>query len=264
MKTLGREARFILALWQANIQVALEYRAAFISQMLGMMANDAIYFTFWVLFFNRFHSVGGWRLHEMLLLFGVVSTALGLAIYFCGNALLLGQIISNGQLDYYLALPKGVLPHVLASRSITSGAGDIAFGLVTFCLAGRLDAATIGRFCVGVLIAFVVFVSFLTAVHSLAFWTGGGVALGSQATMAAFTFSLYPVSVFQGLGKLIVFTVVPAAFIGALPTQYVAGAGWTLLAEIAGAALFFAALAIAVFSRGLRRYESGSVFQVRL
>ena len=40
------ELSFLIALWKANLLAAMEYRIPFISQVLGMMLNNAIYFLF--------------------------------------------------------------------------------------------------------------------------------------------------------------------------------------------------------------------------
>ena len=73
MRPIQREWRFLLAIWQANLLAAMEYRVAFLSQVIGMMLNNGIYFIFWILFFDRFQAVRGWALNDMLLLFGVVA-----------------------------------------------------------------------------------------------------------------------------------------------------------------------------------------------
>ena len=43
MKRLRAELRYLIAQWQANFASALEYRAAFISQIVGMFLNNAVY-----------------------------------------------------------------------------------------------------------------------------------------------------------------------------------------------------------------------------
>lgn len=37
---------FLIALWKANLLSAMEYRVAFLSQVIGMILNDAVYFLF--------------------------------------------------------------------------------------------------------------------------------------------------------------------------------------------------------------------------
>ncbi|MCL4835806.1 MAG: ABC-2 family transporter protein, partial [Caldilineaceae bacterium] len=63
---------FLLSLWKTNLLSAMEYRAAFLLQVGGMMLNNAVHFLFWVIFFDRFKEVNGWGLMDMLLLYGLV------------------------------------------------------------------------------------------------------------------------------------------------------------------------------------------------
>ena len=56
---MRRELIFLMALWKANLLAAMEYRVAFISQVVGMMLNNAIYFIFWIIFFDRFQEIQG-------------------------------------------------------------------------------------------------------------------------------------------------------------------------------------------------------------
>jgi len=261
---MKRELTFLLALWKANLIAAMEYRASFISQVLGMMLNNAAYFVFWVLFFDRFEQVRGWSLTDMFLLFGVVATAFGAGAYLFGNALQLAEVIAGGQLDYYLSLPRPVLLHTLASRSITSGMGDFFYGIISFLVAGQYSLDAIVRFIVGVIFATTIFVSFFVLVQSLAFWMGNASMLASQAQNAIITFALYPITLFDGTAKFLLFTLVPAALIGAVPAEFIRAFTWSNLVVLAGAATGFLALSVIVFHRGLRRYESGSAIQIQL
>jgi ABC-2 type transport system permease protein len=79
-----------------------------------------------------------------------------------------------------------------------------------------------------------------------------------MASNAMVTFALYPVSLFEGSAKFILFTLVPAAFMGAVPAAFVHHFSWTLLAEIFLADFILLGLALLIFRAGLRRYESGS------
>lgn len=261
---MRRELIFLLALWKANLLSAMEYRIPFIAQVIGMMLNNAIYFIFWVIFFDRFEEIRGWGLSEMLLLFGIVATGFGLGVYLFGNVLQLAEVIAGGRLDYYLALPRPVLLHVLASGSISSGIGDALYGLVSFALAGQYTPGAIARYVVGSLLAMIVFLSFLTLVQSLAFWLGNTTMLAQQATNAMLTFSLYPITLFDGSAKFILFTIIPAAFVGAVPAEFVRAFSWSTFLQLLGGALIFLALAVGSFQRGLRRYESGSAIQTQV
>lgn len=258
------ELAFLLALWKANLLAAMEYRAAFFSQVIGMVLNDAAYFVFWVIFFNRFQQVRGWELADMFLLFGLVAASFGLGTYLFGNVLNLAEVITKGQLDYYLSLPRPVLLHVLASRSVMSGLGDLLYGLVSFCLARQFTLDASLRFVLGILLSAVVFLSFLVIVQSATFWLGSAQLLSQQAISALLTFSSYPISLFDNTAKFLLFTLVPAALVGAVPAELVRSFSWERLLLLLGAAFGLLALALFAFSRGLRRYESGSAIQVQM
>lgn len=257
------ELSFLFALWKANLLSAMEFRASFVTQILGMMLNNAIYFIFWIIFFNRFDQVRGWGLSEMLLIFGVVACGFGLAVFLFGNAVQLSNIISQGRLDYYLSLPRPVLLHAIASKSIPSGLGDFTYGIMSFVMAGLFSADTILRYVLGILLSTTTFLSFLIIVNSLAFWIGNARMLSSQATNAIVTFALYPITIFDGSARIILYTLLPAALIGAVPVEFVRTFSWGELGQLLGSSLIFLVLATVVFHRGLRRYESGSAFQIQ-
>lgn len=255
--------RFLLALWKTNLLSAMEYRAAFISQVLGMMLNNAVYFLFWVIFFDRFKEVRGWELDDLFILFGTVAAGFGACVFLFGNITAVADMIANGRLDYYLALPRPVLVHVLASRSITSGLGDFTYGLLSFLVARQLSPDAVARFILGTLVSMSVFLSFMVLVQSLAFWAGNAQLLASQASNAIMTFALYPISLFDGSAKFLLFTIIPAALMGTVPAEFVKSFSWSGLLQLLGGSLILLVLSISVFYRGLQRYESGSAIQVQ-
>jgi ABC-2 type transport system permease protein len=257
--TLRRELGFLLALWKVNLLAALEYRTAFLTQVAGMLLNNLAFLAFWALFFQRFPSVRGWELADMLRLFGMSATGFGVGVLAFGNVLSLADIIANNGLDAYLALPRPILLHVLAARSRTSGWGDIATGVLCFAMAGDTGPAAWARYAVAAAASATVFVSFLVLVASLTFWLGAASALSGQALHALLAFATYPMSIFDGGAKLLLLTVIPAAFVGAVPAEFVRGYSGRGLAQLVAAAGVSLALAVVAFHRGLRRYESGGM-----
>lgn len=231
---MKRELTFLIALWKANLLAAMEYRASFISQVIGMMLNNLIYFFFWIIFFDRFEQIRGWGLQEMLVLFGVTASAFGLSVYLFGNLMNVAEIVAMGRLDYYLSLPRPVLLHLLASGSRPSGLGDFTYGLLSFLAAGNFTPGSIFRFFLGILLGMVIFLSFMVLVQSLAFWLGNTQMLANQAFNAVITFALYPITLFDGTAKLLLFTLIPAAMIGAVPAEFITHFTWQTFFTTAG------------------------------
>ncbi len=259
-----KELKFLLAVWKANLLSAMEYRAAFLSQVIGMMLNNFIYFVIWIIFFDRFKEVRGWGIHDMYLTFGVLASAFGLVSLLFGNAFNLSEIITKGRLDYYLSLPRPVLLHTVASRMIASGMGDFTYGFVSYALSGYFTWDGLLRFVLATLLAATVFAAFLILIQSLAFWLGIMSNLSALALNALLTFGIYPITLFDNYAKLILFTLIPAALMGAVPAEFVRTFTWQTLAELLVGALAFLFIAATVFRLGLKRYESGSAIQIEV
>jgi ABC-2 type transport system permease protein len=259
-----REIKFLLAVWKANLQSIMEYRVSFLTQVFGMMLNNFIYFAIWIIFFDRFKEVRGWGISDMYITYGVLASAFGLVAVFFGNSFNLGEIINQGRLDYYLSLPRPVLLHTITSRTIASGMGDLMYGFLSYALSGQFSWDGLLRFVLAMLLAATVFASFLILVQSLAFWLGMISNLTGLAFNAILTFGIYPITLFDNYAKLILFTLIPAAFVGALPAEFIRAFTWQTLAQLLLGAIAFLFLAVTVFRLGLRRYESGSAIQVEV
>ncbi len=261
---IGAHARFFGHYVQANFLIALEYRATFISQIAGMAINDSMWVTFWWIYFTRFPVLsGGWGIADVLGLWAVAAVGFGLCVACCGNALRLAAMISQGDLDYYLALPKNVLMHVLVSRMEVNGWGDVLFGTGVFILFLHPSPARIGLFLILAVCSAVIFLAFNILWQSLSFWLGNAEGLATQMWNALLTFTTYPSSLFQGLVRVLLFTVLPAGFLSYIPVQLLRQfdpAWFAAEVAVAGGVLV---VAVWVFYRGLRRYESGNLLILR-
>jgi ABC-2 type transport system permease protein len=200
----------------------------------------------------------------MYITYGILASAFGLVALLFGNAFTLSDIINNGRLDYYLSLPRPVLLHAVASRTIASGMGDFSYGFLSYALSGQFSWDGLLRFVLAMLLAATVFVSFLILVQSLAFWMGVISNLSALFVNAMITFGIYPITMFDSYAKLILFTLIPAAFMGAVPAAFIRSFTWQTLAELLAGAVVFLFLAVTIFRLGLRRYESGSAIQVEV
>ncbi len=259
-----KHIQFLFAVWKANLQSVMEYRASFLTQVIGMMLNNFIYFAIWIVFFDRFKDVRGWGINDMYVTFGVLASSFGLVSLLFGNSFMLGDIINNGRLDYYLSLPRPVLLHAVSSRMISGGMGDFTYGFLSYAISGQFTWDGLLRFILAILLGAVVFASFLILINSLAFWVGIVSSFTNLMVNAIITFGIYPYSLFDNYAKLILFTLVPAALMGAVPAEFIAEFTWQTLAKLFLGAMIFLGLAVTVFRLGLKRYESGSAIQVEV
>jgi ABC-2 type transport system permease protein len=101
--------------------------------------------------------------------------------------------------------------------------------------------------------------AFLVLTGALAFFIGRSES-GELGFHSMLLLGAYPVDLFAGAIRVMLFTVVPAALIAAVPAgligEFDAGRALTLV----GTAVAFAIAATVTFTLGLRRYTSGSVW----
>ena len=256
-------ARLVSGYFRHNLMSAMAYRGAFLMQVAGMILNNSMLLFFWWVLFTRLPTLQGWTMSQVMILYALVAFGFGGANIVCGNALLVARTIVRGELDYYLALPADPLVHLLVSRMSLSAWGDLLFGLGVFLIADPAWLRHLPLFLLLGLLAGLVFVAFSVLVGSLAFWVGNADNLAAQAINALITFGIYPIEIFPGTVQWLLYTLIPAAFIGSMPaallTEFDAGRLALLVAVTAGLVL----LARTVFQWGLRRYESGNLVVVR-
>jgi ABC-2 type transport system permease protein len=135
---------------------------------------------------------------------------------------------------------------------------------LSYAISGQFTWDGLLRFSLATVLAAVIWASFMILLHSLAFWLGMVSNLAGLALNALLTFGIYPITSFDNYAKLILFTVIPAALIGAVPAEFIRGFSWQSLAEMLAGAVIFLLLAVSVFRLGLKRYESGSAIQVEV
>src|SRR6476659_1526718 len=128
--------RFFGQLFLTSLRASVALRGAFILQVALMMLNNLCFFSTWWLIFQRFDEVRGFRMPDMLALYGVSASGFGLAAVTCGGMFELSRLIVEGELDALLCQPKSVLLRAVASRSRASGWGDVASGTLLLGLSG--------------------------------------------------------------------------------------------------------------------------------
>jgi len=234
-------------------------RGAFWAQVTVMVVNDVAWVAFWVLFFHRVGTVRGWDTRGVLLLLATLTTGAGIVLGLLANARAIGRLVAGGELDAALVLPVPTLPFLLVRRVNATNIGDIVFGVVLFAVAGSPTPSRAALFVVGSLASATLLTGFLVATGSLTFFLGRD-DVGELSFHGMLLLSSYPVDVFGPVAKVVMYTVVPAAFVGAVPARLMTDWDPWVLTALLGAAAFFAALGWAAFNLGVRRYTSGAVW----
>jgi viologen exporter family transport system permease protein len=253
---------FARGLMATNLKATVALRGAFALQVIFMALNNLTFFVFWWALMRRVPVIRGWHLADVQLLFGLVAVAFGLTVTVAGGVCHLGRFIEDGDLDTLLTQPRPVLVYALGMRSHPSGIGDVISGTLLIAASGYLSLHSAPLVIVGIGAASVMFVATGIIFFSLAFWLGKVETIARQLWELLITFSMYPEPLFGGVLRLLLFTILPAGFVGYLPVAVVRAPSMPDVCLLVLAAAGYLVLGVLIFDRGLRRYTSGSRFSM--
>ncbi|NMG08145.1 ABC-2 family transporter protein [Brasilonema sp. UFV-L1] len=246
-----------------NLNAHLEYRGAFVTEVVAMILNNIVWVAFWGFFFTRFPVLRGWTVQDVITLWAMTAASFGLAHAIYGNAWHLTRLIVQGQLDVWMLYPRTLLSHLLLGQMNATSWGDLLFGYGAYVFFVKPDIVHFILFTGLTVSAAALFVGFSVLTGSLSFYLGNSEGLTQQWRNAMITFSTYPASLFEGWVKLLLYTLIPAGFVTYLPIEALRKLSLmhTLLA-VAGSIVVLL-VGVGVFYHGLRRYSSGNLMNMR-
>ncbi len=253
---------FFLHLLRTSIRASISQRGAFLLESVLMVGNNLIFISMWWLFFRQFQDINGWNMTDMLVLNAVGIGSYGLSQICFGGAKQIGKAILGGDLDPFMTQPKNLLLHLMGSKSAAKGWGHLMTTAALIYLGGWAEG--IPLICLSVFCGCLVFAAIIVIAHSMTFWLGPVESLSRKYCDALFLFVIYPSNIYSGVLQLVMFTVIPAGIIGYLPVELMREFSWWKVVLLVASSLSFFGLAFVVFHQGLKRYESGNQFGMRL
>jgi ABC-2 type transport system permease protein len=264
VRKIRSKFRLALLYLRFNLSAALSYRASFLSAAVGMFVSDASYIFFWWAVFRQANTVGGYDFRDVMFIWATGAAGGGLMLVLFGNVAHINELVLTGGLDTYLLQPRNVLLNLLMARTELTGFGDIAYGFAIMALTRQGLSGWLG-FLLGATTGGLVMASVVTILQSTVFFLGNSSFLSALSMDFAGIFCFYPEGVFPKAVRFLLYWLIPAQFIVHVPLRIARGtrAALWLPAQILAAACF-AVLALWIFHRGIKRYESGNLIVARL
>lgn len=245
---------------EVAMRAAMAYRLAFLLQMFFMVVNDLVWLAFWLLVFHNAGSIRGWQASEFLVLFALVAVSAGLSWGIFAGVRDTPHVLESGELDAMLTQPAPVVARMMTRRVDAPLVGDIVFGVVLFGMSGHGDTAGDWlRFFAISTCAGAMMLGFLLVAYSTTFFLRGRPELAQLAGNASLVFTMYPISIFGPMTKLILYTIVPTALMAAIPTELVLEFSWRGLGIVAASTVAMATLGVLAYNAGIRRYRRDSM-----
>lgn len=265
LKDLGKTLRLIGLYFKVNLASAMEYRGSFWLQAFGMaLSNGSFVFFWWIAFQQIGGSIGGYDFKDVMFIWAVTSSAFGAANIFFANMNGITRIIINGELDTFLLQPKDVLISLLCAKTSLGAWGDLGYGVILMALTQGPSKMAWGMFMAGVIVGGLLMTAVAVTAHSLTFYFGDAALIGGMAQEFVLNFSLYPVGIYRGFVRVLMYTVIPAFFMVHLPLKLVRDFSWSGLIALLGVCIVYCSFAYWFFYRGLRKYESGNLVITRI
>lgn len=250
----------------ASIRAQLQYRYAFVMNILGWaMSYVGTAVTTWVMLYS-FQALEGWTFWELIFLFALSVLSWGVCVIFFFHFRSLDQYILNGTFDRFLVRPVHPFFHFMAMKFDVGAFGQILFSVIAVWLAyDKLDlhwqlwkwvllgGAVIG----GTLIQG----GTLVLISAIAFWTTRSERLYWVIMFPAKSLLNYPLTIYPRLVQWVVTFILPFAFVNYLPALFLLDKKqtayspyWGFLSPLVGAVFFW--LSWRFWIMGLNRYQS--------
>ena len=246
-----------------GLQREMLNKVTFFSNIIFMILNNAAFLVQWLILFSLKDNIGGYGIKQVILLWGLASGTFGVAHFFFKEAFNLSEDINTGKLDNYLIQPKNVLLSLITSSVEVSAIGDLLYAYIMLFLYG-ITLKNFILFTFFCIVGGIIMVCLTVITASLSFWFGKVELLSHTLNTFITSFSTYPEGIFKGFIKVIFYTLIPIGFISYLPVNILTTFQYTKILIVLGVTLLSIVLTFIVFYKGLKKYSSSNLINVRI
>jgi len=243
------------------LKTEMEYTVNFWMMILsGIVMRSLLMAVVFVLFYN-IPDIAGWQAGEVYLILGFIIITEGLCNLLFDGLWYIPSMVFRGEFDVILSRPIAPLYQVLVKELGIHGIGNSIIGLISIGV-GLLSMGWFTPLGIVLSLFFVVTGTIIRMSYNLialshVFWIHGGVSNLGFLVYSIGELARYPIMIYPGWLRFILFFIIPAGFIGFVPTLILRGDEVLLygIGLVAVMVLYFL-LARAIFYRGIKRYES--------
>lgn len=238
-------------------------KTTFISNIIFMILNNATFIVEWVIFFSLKESFGGYTIHKVLLLWGLAAGSYGISHFFFKDSYNLSDIINDGSLDAYLVQPRNVLINAITGNVDVSAIGDIIYALIILAIS-KPTFLEIILFILFSITGAIIVTSIGIIFGSLSFWIGKSDGIADTMTNLIVCFDTYPGTIFKGITKILLYTLVPVGILAYMPMEVLGKFNLLYFVIIIIYTVLITMFAFFIFYKGLKRYSSSNLMVAKI
>lgn len=245
-----------------NVKTMLEYKSDFLIGVFSTLLTQfyGIFFV-WVIFEN-IKQIHGWTFYEITFVYGLLTIAKGLDMFFFDNLHALGfEYVREGKFDIFMIRPISALFQLIASHMQQDGIGLLILGTIVVTKSLSELKITLGVFDVILLIIFIISGAAIISAINLITATTGFKTINSHIIMSSVNsfqeFAFYPILIYPKFIGFILTWIIPYAFASFYPADYFLHKGFEAYSICAPfIAIILWVIALKVWNWGLNNYSS--------
>jgi ABC-2 type transport system permease protein len=266
MKDFIKETKIALYCIKINIRAEMQLKAAFLTQIIGMILNDSAFILIWAIFFQVMGKVNGWGSVEMLGAQSIHMFTYGIVMGFFYGAHNISDYVTNGQLDNFLLTPRSFYMRIISSSFSVPAIGDIFFGFaiyIVFAIQAQLNVLQIFLTLAIVPAAALIFLNIIIVFGMVGFFLYDAGDIQHNLVDLFVTPGIFPGGLFEGVIRIFFLFVFPALMISSFPIEIVKNYSLIGFITIWGLAIFWTFVANKLLNFVRRKYESGNLIGAR-
>jgi ABC-2 type transport system permease protein len=249
------------------LQARLQYRADFLTGIIGVIVMNAVTVSLIGIMVSRFRHLNGWTMWQMVFLYCLWLLGHSLYSFFFWHIRALEEYLVEGTFDQFLMRPASPFIMFIGREVQYMGIADLTFATLGLSLAYQnLHLQWNGTqwlfFGAAVIAGTLIETTLSLMIACISFWTGRSRRASQLLMRLNVMVQYYPVDIFGYVFRVIVTGLIPVAFMNYYPALMLLGrldphSPWGWLSYMSPVvALMLALLAAGIWHMGLQRYSS--------
>ncbi len=255
------ELYFALYAIKKNMVSSAELRTSFLMNVIGMTINNTAFIFLWIFFVQSVGVINGWTSADIVGLQGFTALSYGIVFSTAMGIRKLPEYVASGAFDRFMLSPKNLLLRVATATFSPSAVGDVIFGFTCLIIYAALLHAGLLQILLGILLVLcsaIVFLACAIIIFSTSFYFTDAQNVSSGLFEIFLTPALFHGGAFQGVTRFVYTFLIPSLLIGALPVEIVRDVSLSGLSLVALLTTVWLFLAVIIFNKAVRRYESSN------
>ena len=223
LRELRHEIPLAIHVIRLRMAAQAHYRASFVLQLVGYMVLTIMEVAALVILFQRFPTLGGWTLNDVLLLYAVSAIAFEIADTIQNGLDLVPAHVRSGDFDALMTRPMSLyLQAMLLDVSLRHiGKLLLAIGLFAYAWIRTDPAATFAEVALLALTmtcATALFVAIFSLGAIISFWTVGSIEMVNAISYGGSDLAQYPMHIYRDWFRRIFLWIIPVGMVIYYPT----------------------------------------------